>query len=102
MKYKIGDKVKIRTWKDMASDFEIDFAGDINCPGPFFSKLMEKHLQDDYPDRALTIVTIVGNYSYTVQESGFYYTDYMIECLAKDYVKPVLVLNRFEILDFED
>ena len=42
LKYKIGDKVKIRKWDDMASEFDVDFSGDIEAPSFYFTKEMEK------------------------------------------------------------
>ena len=31
--YKIGDKVKIRSWKSMENEFGLDWTGDINFAG---------------------------------------------------------------------
>lgn len=42
MKHKVGDKVKIRQWDDMVSEFDIDFSGDIETPSFYFTKEMEK------------------------------------------------------------
>ena len=41
MKFKVGDKVRVREWDDMASEFGIDFDGDIMCPNQFFVKGMK-------------------------------------------------------------
>lgn len=40
--FKIGDRVKIRLWDDMAKEFGTDWSGDIKCK-PYFVKAM-KHL----------------------------------------------------------
>lgn len=42
MKYKIGDKVKVRTWGDMALEFSVDEDGDIKVP-LYFTKKMEQY-----------------------------------------------------------
>ena len=42
MKYKAGDKVKIRKWDDMASEFDVDTSGDIEMPGIYFTKEMKR------------------------------------------------------------
>lgn len=55
MKYKVGDKVKVRKWDDMASEFDIDASGDIALPTIFFTKEMEKFCGK--------IVTIQGAYA---------------------------------------
>ena len=43
MRYKAGDTVKIKTWKQMESEFGLDNGRDIRCVPPF-SQLMEKKL----------------------------------------------------------
>ena len=42
MKYKVGDKVKVRKWDDMASEFDIDSNGDIKIPLFYFTREMER------------------------------------------------------------
>ena len=42
MKYKVGDKVRVRQWDDMAREFGLDEYGDI-AMSYFFSKEMEKY-----------------------------------------------------------
>lgn len=41
MKYKVGDKVKVRKWSDMALEFGVDDDGDIKMP-VYFIKDMEQ------------------------------------------------------------
>ena len=42
MKYKVGDKVTIRSWDDMEKEYGTDYAGYIKVPG-LFNKEMEKY-----------------------------------------------------------
>lgn len=35
MKYKVGDKVKVRGWDDMVLEFDVDTSGDIELPRIF-------------------------------------------------------------------
>lgn len=44
MKYKVGEKVKVKTWEEMAKEYQVDSVGDIKigtCE-PFFVKGMKK------------------------------------------------------------
>ena len=46
--YNIGDKVTIRQWDDMESEFGLNELGDINVP-KFFTKPMKKHCGQTLP-----------------------------------------------------
>ena len=39
MRFKVGDYVKVRAWKDMACEFFVDSRGDICCPNDFTSEM---------------------------------------------------------------
>ncbi len=104
MKYKVNDQVKIRTWESMEKEYGLDFNGDINGPSCYiFFKSKEEAINEEYPDRILTI-TKIGNRNnlkyeyYEVKElsSDWAWHDYMIESLAE---KPIAIHTRFEILD---
>lgn len=51
--YNIGDKVTIRQWDDMASEFGLNVFGDIKVPKACFTEPMRK-----YCGKTLTIVSI--------------------------------------------
>ena len=103
MNYRIGDKIKIKTWSMMTTEFGLDPTHYfINCYG-LYSPKQEKCLEEVTPDRILTIKEIVRDY-YRVEELGFDWTEQMIDGLAKNSEKEILdpILTRFEILDIRD
>ena len=99
MKYKIGDKVRIKLLVQIIEEFGTDGEGGAICQSDF-PKNMEKDLNSRVPSRILTIMDITKSY-YIVKEMGWSWSDDMIECLAKEYVAPVSIRNRFEIMDLD-
>jgi len=100
MRYKAGDKVKIKTWKDMEEKYGLDSVGDIKCFCNF-TENMEKKLNDLYPNRIVIISKIETTY-YSVENVGWAWSDDMIEGLASELeiIDPKDKINsRFEILD---
>ena len=100
MKYKIGDKVRIKTQESMKKEFGGGFLSSINTPQYVFVSGMEKQLNENFLNRILTIKE-VRKKSYRMEEIDCNWTDGMIECLVKDYKKEVYapIYSRFEILD---
>jgi hypothetical protein len=72
MKYKVGDKVRIKTWDEMEREFGLD-GEDINC---YLTFVPEMRI---YEDSILTI-TFVGSHYYEVDEDdgAFAWSDDMI------------------------
>jgi len=99
MKYKVGDKVKIKTWDRMEKEYGIRENGNINCKKSFLPN-MEEELNKLNTNRILTIKEINNNHYY-MKEIGYYWSDDMIECLAEDYKIEILepINSRWEILD---
>ena len=102
MKYKVGDKVKIKTWEQMKREHKLDVQGNIICDF-YFTKEMEALLKGYYPDRILTIEkiqnTTMHSYDYLMKELPFGWSDGMIEDLIpKSIYKD---FNRFDIMDLE-
>ena len=64
--YNIGDKVTIRQWDDMESEFGLDEFGDIKVP-KFFTKPMKKYCGQTLP--------IVHVNRYTPPKFDIYYLD---------------------------
>ncbi len=108
MKYKIGDKVRIKTWEQMEKEFGLSKYSegridnpDKNCRFIYF---MEKELNEKFHDRVITIKEIKNDLAlvckyYRIKEIDYYWTDNMIECLVSDYKEPVPIYSRWEILD---
>lgn len=83
MKYKVGDKVKIKTWEHMELEFGLDSDGDINCPKCCFSKLMSKFCGTNM------VISELDYEFYKMQNGdGWCFTDFMIAGLAEDPEVP--------------
>ncbi len=104
MKYKIGDKIKVRSWGEMSEEYGFFQKDKGLIAGPcqsqwIFTKNSDNSL-DTIKDRILTIKDINID-CYSVKEiTNIALTDWMIEGLAKDIFKPID--NRFEILDLRN
>ena len=81
MKYKVGDKVIIKSWDEMAAQYGTDVDGDINTPGGWlFTRWMRK-----WCNQVLTIREVHCKYAYLMEHCENYkFTDVMIAGLATD------------------
>ena len=77
MRYKAGDKVRVRDWDDMVKEFGI-CGGNISIPGCHFVDYMKK-----YCNCIVTISELTIHDKYLVEEdsNGFYWCDEMFEPL---------------------
>lgn len=83
MKYKISDKIKIKTWDAMAEEYGLGGLDKRSIPCRCsFNLSMETGLQQLDCNRILTIKTITNNKSYRVVEMSWEFSDDMIEGLA--------------------
>lgn len=73
MKYKVGDKVKVREWDDMVEEFGTDEDGDIDC-NLYFVEYMKK-----YCGKEMTVSRVLTGY-YTLEEDDmeWQWTDDML------------------------
>ncbi len=105
MKYKVGDKVVIKTWDAMKEEFVMSTGGHISIHKySKYTHQMEQVIRELDIGRVVTISEVVSGATlpriphYKIEESytNWVWTDEMIECAAVP-VDPIN--NRFEILD---
>ena len=77
MKYKVGDKVRVRQWDDMVEEFGLYDRKDIGIPSCFFVKEMRKYCGSVVTIRELTC----RDTRYLIEEDDccFFWTDDMFE-----------------------
>ena len=98
MKYKVGDKVKIKTWDQMKNEFGVNSINNITCRHGYQTN-MEDDIQKMDTNRVL-IIEDEGDNCYYMKDIGWVWTDDMIEGLTvnTDYHT---IDNRFELMDFD-
>lgn len=101
MKYKVGDKVEIRTWEEMKKEYGVNSDGNIrgHVRKDVFINKMERELNNDFPGRVLTVRGVYEAH-YTMEEMIWIWHDYMIKepekCIFFDSIQ-----DRFELMEFE-
>lgn len=97
MKYKEGDKVRIREWNDMAREYGVDEDGAIDCPPIFFTSDMKR-----YCGKIMTIESVhkdsFENVFYDMEEDreGWQWADFMLipaEYFSKDDLKAGMMVE---------
>ena len=104
MKYKVGDQVVIKTWKEMKEEFQIDntFNNIIGIDNNSFVYSMEIFLQKANKKRVVTIETVIFDHYRIKENGGWYWSDYMIKGLESEiYPSPKVLDLRPEITRFE-
>jgi len=92
MKYKVGDKVKIKTWE------EIKKSRSTASWATSFIKYMEE-FEKCYSNRIVEIAEIYKQF-YKIKGNNYWtWKDDMIECLVEKYKEPGQITSRFDILD---
>lgn len=78
MKYKVGDKVRVRQWDDMAKEFDVNKFGDINTKTVCFTRQMKK-----FCGGVCEIYSVLETSYWLKDEYGhtyyWYFTDDMLE-----------------------
>jgi len=92
MKYKVGDKVRIKTWEEMEKKYGLYSGGSIKCG---FTKEMEKYINRNFSNRILEITEVIRGY-YKIENTCWSWTEDMIK---EEKVVYDPIYSRFEILD---
>ena len=97
MKYKSGDKVKIRQWDDMALEFGVDDDGDIQMP-VYFIKEMEQFCGKIVTIKSLNVSLDEEEYYEIMEdtEQAFWFSDDMFEdefddMFEDEFAAPILL-----------
>lgn len=67
-KYKVGDRVRVRAWKDMAGEFGTDYYGAIMVPSSFMPAMRE------FCGRTVTISRVTSGNTYRIKEDDYGWT----------------------------
>jgi len=114
MKYKVGDLVRIKTWKEMEKEYGLNENGKIIIPNllgnsPYFSysfnysfsRRKEEIINKDFPDRIVEIEEVRKNtYEMKNFQKGFLW--HWADEIIKEKVIYEPINSRFEILDIRD
>jgi len=76
MKYKVGDKVRIKSWKEMEKEYGVDSHGDIKSGVPFLTSMRK------YCGKIMTIQQVGWSWYYMEESGNWCLTDEMIKGLA--------------------
>lgn len=91
-KYKVGDKVRVREWEDMANEFGIDACGDIDCEISFVTSMAM------FCGRVVTIKDVNGNFYEIEEDNGEWeWRDYMFRNISfclDDIREEMIVMLR--------
>lgn len=92
MEYKVGDRVRIKTWEKMVEEFGVDEDGDIRMTGLYyFTRLMKKYCGNIY-----TIKNVHFDRKYKLEGiDGYTFSDDMIEQkeLTKEDLKTGMIVE---------
>ena len=87
MKYKVGDKVKVRLWNDMEKEFGLNEYGDINNKCLLFAEQMK-----EWCGKTVTISNVYEGH-YIIKEGEWFWTDDMFEDINNEFTKDDLEVN---------
>ncbi|MBP7319551.1 MAG: hypothetical protein KA953_00650 [Lachnospiraceae bacterium] len=77
MKFKVGDKVRVRSWESMEKEFGLNRWGEINCPIPVIEGMKE------YCGTIQTITAILHGIYY-MGNTGYYFDENSVEPVKQE------------------
>jgi len=122
MRYREGDRIVIKTWKELEYDYGVNKDGSINIDPPFTPKQNLQLTIRTNDKRVLTIKNIIDD-RYAVEENELFWTEQLIKgyaCICQSQLNksdqhmsycPLyyekfkrnldIPVNRFSFMDFE-
>ena len=95
MKYKIGDKVKVKKWEDLELEYEVDEYGDI-CHGAMFIQEMKEYCGKEL------VIEQVWNDRYSCHGISYLWQDWMFEDVETKQIDHELVVLQSVILQLTE
>lgn len=98
LKYKIGDKVRVRQWDDMVKEFGVDKFGDISTKTGYFTRQMKEFCGCVYE------IDAVLKKGYWLKDRGgylWYFTDDMLEDVVSPSLEASSLFFGDDRFDFE-
>jgi len=103
MKYKVGDKIRIKTWEELEEEYGLNKNKNINLRigNIQFVREKEKYLNKNFPNRIVEVTKVKERvFCYASKDCSFWeWTDEMIEGLADELKERERIKSRFDILD---
>ena len=95
MKYKIGDKVKVKKWEDLELEYEVDEYGSI-CHGAMFIQEMKEYCGKEF------VIEQVWNDRYSCHGISYLWQDWMFEDVETKQIDHELVVLQSVILQLTE
>jgi len=92
MKYKVGDKAKVKEWGDLELEYEVDEYGEILYGAGFFEEMREycgKEVEIEY----------IGMDEYLCHDNDFLWQDWMFEDVETKQIDHELVILQLTELN---
>lgn len=92
MKYKVGDKVRVKEWKDLELEYEVDEYGDI-CHGAMFIQEMKEYCGKEL------VIEQVWNDRYSCHGISYLWQDWMFEDVVEQQIDHESVILQLTELN---
>lgn len=78
MKFKVGDKVRVRSWKSMEREFGLDRRGNVNCHTIPFVKGMKEYCG------TIQTITAISHCAYYIGNTNYYFDRRAVEPVKQE------------------